>query len=169
MNTTFQSFKAAVIHFGALTQYLFPFGNFIVPAVLWAIFKNENAELDNHGKRVLNFQISLWLYSAVLFAVAIPLIISQFPAISVSELYYNDWETFIRTFNWSSLGGIFLLIVCLIGICAFMHISGFILVIIGGIRALNNQSFSYPLNIPFLSYSTIDSVENPEIVQEKSA
>ena len=40
----------------------------IIPVIIWAMKKDENPEIDRHGKDVINFQISMMIY---LFASAI--------------------------------------------------------------------------------------------------
>ena len=42
-----------------------PFGNILGPLVLWLIKKDEIPFVDDQGKEVLNFQISLTIYAAV--------------------------------------------------------------------------------------------------------
>mgnify|MGYP005892395485 CR=1 FL=1 len=56
---------------GVLCQLLqfagvvFPFGSLIAPLILWLLKRNESAFLDEIGKEVVNFQISLIAYSFV--------------------------------------------------------------------------------------------------------
>lgn len=41
------------------------FGGFIIPLILWQTKKEEVLGMDLHGKAVLNFQISVMIYSLV--------------------------------------------------------------------------------------------------------
>jgi len=50
---------AMLCHLGALAGIIVPFGNIIVPLVIWLIKKNESALIDQNGKEALNFQITL--------------------------------------------------------------------------------------------------------------
>ncbi len=50
-------------HLGAFTAFFIPFGNIIVPLVIWQIKKNESSFVVQHSKASLNFQISLMIYS----------------------------------------------------------------------------------------------------------
>src|SRR5690625_6311283 len=52
------------IHFGIFLGYYFPFANIIVPLIIWQSNK-ESDFLDKHGKAVMNFQLSLFLYHLV--------------------------------------------------------------------------------------------------------
>ncbi|WP_294432642.1 DUF4870 domain-containing protein [uncultured Victivallis sp.] len=42
-----------------------PFGNLLAPLILWLLKRKESAFLDEVGKEVVNFQISLIVYSFV--------------------------------------------------------------------------------------------------------
>ncbi len=56
---------AMFCHLGALSGYIVPFGNIIVPLVLWLIKKNSSSFVDLHGRESLNFQISMLIYSLI--------------------------------------------------------------------------------------------------------
>ena len=57
-------------HLSQLLDLVTGIGGFIVPLVIWLTQKDKVLGMDTHGKMVLNFQISLFIYSIV----AIPLI-----------------------------------------------------------------------------------------------
>lgn len=51
-----------------LTQFagvLIPLAGFIVPILMWITNKDNNANVDLHGKNILNFMISFAIYAAV--------------------------------------------------------------------------------------------------------
>jgi len=56
---------AMFCHLGALSGFLAPFGNIIVPRVLWLTKRESSPFIDMHGKEALNFQISLLIYSLI--------------------------------------------------------------------------------------------------------
>lgn len=58
-------------HLSQLLDLVTGIGGFIVPLVLWLTQKDKVAGMDAHGKMILNFQISMFIYSIV----AIPLIL----------------------------------------------------------------------------------------------
>lgn len=58
-------------HLSQLLDLVTGIGGFIVPLVLWLTQKDKVAGMDMHGKMILNFQISLFIYSII----SIPLII----------------------------------------------------------------------------------------------
>ncbi len=58
-------------HLSQLLDLVTGIGGFIVPLILWLTQKDKVAGMDMHGKMILNFQISLFIYSIL----SIPLII----------------------------------------------------------------------------------------------
>jgi uncharacterized protein len=60
-----------ITHLSQLLDLVTGIGGFIVPLVLWLTQKEKVAGMDMHGKMIINFQISLFLYSII----SIPLII----------------------------------------------------------------------------------------------
>ena len=58
-------------HISQLLDLVTGIGGFIVPLILWLTQKDKVAGMDMHGKMILNFQISLFIYSII----SIPLII----------------------------------------------------------------------------------------------
>ncbi|WP_340066757.1 DUF4870 domain-containing protein [Ascidiimonas aurantiaca] len=66
---------ATITHLSTFSKYFIPFGNFIVPLVLWISKKEESEYMDHHGKQALNFQISILLYSICIGLLSIPFFI----------------------------------------------------------------------------------------------
>lgn len=60
-----------ITHLSQLLDLVTGIGGFIVPLILWLTQKEKVAGMDMHGKMILNFQISLFIYSII----SIPLII----------------------------------------------------------------------------------------------
>lgn len=59
-----------ITHLSQLLDLVTGIGGFIVPLVIWLTQKEQVSGMDMHGKMILNFQISLFLYSII----CIPLI-----------------------------------------------------------------------------------------------
>ena len=53
---------AMLSHLGTFSACLIPFGNIIVPLVIWQVKKGESSFTVEHSKESLNFQISLMIY-----------------------------------------------------------------------------------------------------------
>lgn len=61
-------------HLSALAGFIFPFGNIVGPLVIWQSKKDTVPGLDEHGKEVMNFQISMTIYLFVSFILMFVLI-----------------------------------------------------------------------------------------------
>jgi len=59
-----------ITHLSQLLTYVTGFGGLIVPLVLWATQKEKVYDMDNQGKRIINFQLSVIVY----FILCIPAI-----------------------------------------------------------------------------------------------
>ena len=60
-----------ITHLSQLVTLVIGFGSLILPLILWMSNKEKVYEMDAHGKNILNFQISLLIYSLL----CIPLIL----------------------------------------------------------------------------------------------
>tara|TARA_R110002073_G_scaffold174557_7_gene331795 strand:+ start:11127 stop:11489 length:363 start_codon:yes stop_codon:yes gene_type:complete len=58
-------------HLSQLITLVVGFGSLILPLILWVINKEKVSEMDNHGKNIINFQLSILIYSII----CIPLIL----------------------------------------------------------------------------------------------
>lgn len=57
----------AVTHLSQLLDYVTGFGGLIVPLILWASQKDKVYAMDEHGKAILNFQLSILIYCLISF------------------------------------------------------------------------------------------------------
>jgi len=60
-----------ITHLSQLLTYVTGFGGLIAPLIIWATQKDQVEDMDVHGKSILNFQISILIYSII----SIPLIL----------------------------------------------------------------------------------------------
>lgn len=51
-----------ITHLTQLLNYIIGFGGFITPLIIWLSSKNSVEDLDEHGKAILNLQLSILLY-----------------------------------------------------------------------------------------------------------
>ncbi|MDG1396959.1 MAG: DUF4870 domain-containing protein [Polaribacter sp.] len=58
-------------HLSQLLDFVSGIGGFIVPLVLWLTKKDEIRDMDEHGKAILNFRISMFIY----ILICIPLVL----------------------------------------------------------------------------------------------
>jgi hypothetical protein len=142
----------AIIHVSTFSKYFIPFGNFIIPLILWTSNKNQSDFVDYNGKQALNFQISLLLYSMVIGIVAIPFFFfSAWDFIGFYDLLdHNTHEIHFnfRDFFSFSRGWIFLGISGLLGLALF--VLDIFCTIIATIRANEGIMYKYPFTINFI-------------------
>ena len=51
-----------ITHLSQLLSYIIGFGGLIAPLILWLTQKDRIVDMDEHGKQIVNFQLSLILY-----------------------------------------------------------------------------------------------------------
>jgi len=140
---------ATAIHLSSLFQYCIPFGNFIFPIIIWASSKDKSEFVDEQGKQVINFQLSLFIYSLVLALICIPIVL--FVLFSNSHLsHYENADFMIENFNFAEMSGG--LIIALIAVLIFCMIKSaeFFLIIYAAVKTSQGTHFKYPFTINFL-------------------
>lgn len=60
-----------ITHLSQLVTLITGFGSLLIPLVLWLTQKEKVYQMDEHGKNIVNFQLSLIVY----FIICIPLIL----------------------------------------------------------------------------------------------
>ena len=147
---------SAIIHASTFSKYFIPFGNFILPLILWTANKKEYEFVDYNGKQALNFQISMFLYSIVAGLITIPFFIGFLP-----DLF--DWN-FLGFHRLSDLNNLnihissddfrFGRLFWPAGITGILHVALVIInvvyTILATIRTNEGQTFKYPLTIKFI-------------------
>ena len=69
MKTEDQS-MLTIMHYSQLLNVLTGFGGFLVPFIIWIVKRDEVVDLDAHGKAIINFQASMFLWGLI----SVPLI-----------------------------------------------------------------------------------------------
>ena len=59
-----QSTYLMLLHLSQFAGYIIPGLGFVLPIVMWQTNK-ENREVDRHGKNIVNFMISMFIYIAI--------------------------------------------------------------------------------------------------------
>ena len=54
-----------ITHLSQLANLLTGFGGLIIPLILWATQKEKVYKMDEQGKRIVNFQLSLLVYALI--------------------------------------------------------------------------------------------------------
>ncbi|MFD2098180.1 DUF4870 domain-containing protein [Flagellimonas iocasae] len=147
---------SALIHASTFSRWFIPFGNFILPLILWTANKKDHAFVDHNGKQALNFQISMLLYSIVAGLISIPFFIGFWP-----DAF--DWDFFgihrlsdLNNINISISSddfkfGRFFWPVGISGVIQVgLAIVNIVYTILATIRTNEGQTFKYPLTIKFI-------------------
>nr|WP_294775147.1 DUF4870 domain-containing protein [uncultured Flavobacterium sp.] len=149
MTTNNEKNIATFLHLSALTQYIIPFGNYIFPIVIWSAKKNESEFVDQNGKHVLNFQLSIFLYMVVLCLIAIPIFIySIFKNVPMNDIDF-DRHYVIQNLSAGNITGITILGIIAVLLFFFLKVVEFVLIIYAAVKASNGEAYKYPLSIPF--------------------
>ncbi|MAU16307.1 MAG: hypothetical protein CMH46_12310 [Muricauda sp.] len=147
---------SAIIHASMFSKYFIPFGNFILPLILWTANKKQHEFVDYNGKQALNFQISMLLYSIVAGLISIPFFVGFWP-----DLF--DWNIF-GFHGLSDLNNLnihidsddfrFGRLFWPVGISGFMQvvlgIVNIVFTILATIRTNEGEYFKYPFTIKFI-------------------
>ncbi|WP_457617650.1 DUF4870 domain-containing protein [Lutibacter sp.] len=113
---------SSITHLSSFSGWFLPFGNIIVPLVLWSAKKNESSYINIHGKSAVNFQLSILLYGFLLALLFVPIVIFTL-----------------------GLG----LIAIIIGIIPAILLK-IVLIIIASMKASNGEFYKYPFTIEFI-------------------
>lgn len=104
---------AMICHLAALSGYLIPFGNILGPLIIWAVKKDDDPFINDQGKEVLNFQLTMTIgfifcfilifiligaFLVVILGIAV-LIMTIVGAINANEGRYYRYPMTIRFFK----------------------------------------------------------------------
>ena len=65
---------AMILHFSLLAGYIVPLAGLVAPIIIWQIKKDELPGIDAHGKVVVNWLISAFIYAVIFTALIIVII-----------------------------------------------------------------------------------------------
>lgn len=119
-----------LVHLAALAVFIFPPGLVLGPLIVWQIKKNELPEIDSHGKRAVNFQLTVIIVNIVL-------VFLLFGSLGAAFFWRSPFYFLGPGFGLGMLLWLFNLV-------------AIILAVVAGLRANSGQSFRYPFAIPFI-------------------
>ena len=74
-----------LMHLSQFAGIIVPFGGIALPIIMWATNKDKSSIIDQHGKNILNWMISFYIY-ATLSAGLILLIVGIFALIALGVI-----------------------------------------------------------------------------------
>ncbi|WP_396173323.1 DUF4870 domain-containing protein [Flavobacterium sp.] len=140
MTTQDEKTTAALLHLSAFAKYLIPFAGIVVPLIIWQTKKHQSQYIDENGKSVLNFHLSILVYSIVI-------------AIIVGIFFLNSIIGYIQLENaGQEVVPVDLITLAIIGVAVLgiWTIAEFILIILGSLRANEGTVYKYPFSIAFI-------------------
>lgn len=138
---------ATIIHLSTFSRFIIPFGNFIGPIILWVANKDKSEFIDAHGKQIINFQISILLYTIIIGMLTVPFFIFKL----FSGMNFIDFNGFHDIhFNIGKPTSL-LYIGGTLGVLAIIgFIIELLLIVLASLKARDGAYFKYPLTINFL-------------------
>lgn len=138
---------ATFIHLSTFSRFVIPLGNFIGPLILWTINKDKSEFVDQHGKQILNFQISIFLYAIILGTLTIPLFIFKiFSGMDFIDFHgFHDFHISLGKPSPLLYVGGGLGVLAVIGFIAELA-----LIVIASLKARDGELYKYPFTINFL-------------------
>lgn len=134
-------------HLGTFLGYFFPFANLFVPLIIWQSNK-ESEFLDKHGKSVMNFQLSLFLYHLVGLIILLVFFLKNI--LELVGYAANDGDFFYNTNDGEFAGATIIALFSLFFYYFILQAIYIVTTIIGGIRASKGKLYTYPLSIRFI-------------------
>lgn len=147
--TSHETNVATAAHIGTFLKYLFPFGNLILPVLLWVLHK-EKPFIAEHARQSLNFQLSIFIYSIIIAILCLPFFIIF--ALDFVALMENLDHTIQSTDfqNIKNLSGYFILIGIVVLIYSMIFIIELYFVISASLKASRGENYTYPMTIAFI-------------------
>ena len=71
-----------LMHLSQFAGIIIPFGGIALPIIMWATNKDKSSIIDQHGKNILNWMISFYIYVSI-SAILILLIVGIFALIAL--------------------------------------------------------------------------------------
>jgi len=146
---------SAAIHASTFSRFFVPFGNILLPLVLWLANRNDSAYVDYNGKQALNFQISMFLYTIIFGVISIPFFFGFFPDLfDHGFMNWGNWNNhngFQMNFDWDDFPFRRIWPLGFAGIIpAALFIVNVVYTILATLRTNEGQVFKYPITIKFI-------------------
>lgn len=150
------------IHLSTFCKYLFPFGNFIAPLIIWSAQKRDAPFIDKHGRAAINFQLSILLYLVALVILSIPILIYFAVVAGGGSENFNSFGHINDPTDFADFSA-FLITLIILGI----FIIGFFLielisVISAAVKASQGELYTFPITINFIKAAEVTETESTQ-------
>lgn len=140
---------SSFIHLSLLTKYFIPFGNYLIPIILWGSKKNQSEFIDHNGKQALNFQLSMFLYSITMLIISIPtLLVTLFSNFTINEI--ERGEFILEHLSSSNLTGFAIFAIITVFLLCILKCVEFFIIIYAAVKSNNGEYYEYPMTIKFI-------------------
>ncbi|MES2486725.1 MAG: DUF4870 domain-containing protein [Bacteroidota bacterium] len=149
METTANKTTATLLQLSAYAQYIFPFGNFILPIVIWSAKKEQSEFVNYNGKQAINFQLSILLYTITLLIIAVPIFIFAF----FKDAQINMWDNghwVLERFNEGHMTSVIIIGIIAAVVAFVLKVAEFFLILLAAIKNSNGENYRFPLTINFI-------------------
>ena len=119
-------------------------GNIIGPLAIWLIARRKSNMVDYHGKRAINFQMSVSLYSLLILGVGVAFLVLGLWAVSMQTVDNEYGE------SWAGVGVAVIAIFCTGVLLFVLGLVWFTWTGLAAIRSCHGNPPKYILAIPFL-------------------
>lgn len=150
MKTSNEKSLASLIHLSTLSQYLIPFGNYILPLIIWSANKEKSDFVNHQGKQALNFQLSILLYTIVLIIIAVPTFIIWLVNLIQQYDLNNKALEFHDIFTTQNVTGFVMVGIVAIIFFAVIKLAEFFLILYAAFKSADGEYYKYPLTINFI-------------------
>ena len=127
-----------VLHLSQLIPYVGP----VVSIILWATNRHKNKLIDRHGKTILNWLLSCFIYAVWLFVI---FCVAVFCLFFAGIIFDGNIDSGVASAGWVL---IWVITVPPLFILIILNIS---FPIIGAIRSMKGVVWRYPLSITFIN------------------
>lgn len=159
-----QKLLGASIHLAVLTKYVIPFGNFLIPTVLWALNK-DNDFINAQGKNAINFQLSILVYTLILGLITVLgiLLFADNIFIFLQQLDTNNFYfSPSYTFSFTAIG---VFIFSILSLFLLLFVFELYAVIRAAICASKGEVYAYPLCISFIQNKNTNTIATKPILK----
>lgn len=153
---------AALIHLSTFSKFLFPFGNFVAPLLLWTVNKDKPF-VNEHGRQAVNFQLSILIYTLLIGIICLPFFVIFAPDfVSLIDAVDDHWHQ-VTVNNLTNLSGYAVLFLIVALLLFGLFVFELYAVINATVHANRGELYKYPLSIPFIK-TTIENQSSNEHV-----